>query len=86
MTSKTPEIAGCTRVNTYLTIQEVMTAYEVSYQAVYQAVKSGKIEAYKPGRVIMLDSKSVDSWFKASKIQARRPIGRPRKHETRGTV
>lgn len=63
----------------YLTIKEAMEAYHVGYQTLYLAVKRGEIDAWKPGKTMLLDEVSCDSWFETKKIRPKKPVGRPRK-------
>ena len=67
----------------FMTIKEAMTAHKVGYHTLYRAVKSGEIEAYKPGRTLFLDAASLEAWFRGKKVQPRKPIGRPRKYDRR---
>lgn len=62
-----------------MTIQEVMTAYRVGYQTIYRAVQRGELEAYKPGRKLIIDAESAGNWFKSKKIKPKAALGRPRK-------
>lgn len=63
----------------YLTIKEAASKYRVGYQTIYLAIKRGEIDAYKPGRNILLDPASIQQWFAGKKIQAAKPVGRPRR-------
>lgn len=51
-----------------LTIKEAQARYRVSAATLYQAVRRGDITAYRPGKRILLDTSSLDTWFQASKM------------------
>lgn len=61
-----------------ITIDDACSLLRVGYQTIYLAVRRGEIEAYKPGREILLDEESLTAWFYSKKIRARRGKGRPR--------
>lgn len=62
----------------YLTLREAAREYPVSYSTLYLAVRRGEIEAYKPGREIVLEAASLQEWFLSKKVRVRKLAGRPR--------
>lgn len=59
-------------------VAEAAERYCCCSRVIREAVKSGEIDAYKPGREILVDVRSGDEWFKSKKIGGVRR-GRPRR-------
>lgn len=63
----------------YITYAEAQELYGVSRMTFNRLVRSGVIEAFRPGKKTLLDAVSVDRWFQSTKIKPVRKLGRPRK-------
>lgn len=59
----TPEIAKMAGVSQVYTIPEVATMADVSERIIYEAIRSGEMRAYKPGKKYLVDADSMASWF-----------------------
>lgn len=62
-----------------LTYDEAAQLYRCSKKTLERAVKSGAIDAYRPGKLVLLDAATVLAWFKSKKIRPVRTLGRPRR-------
>lgn len=67
----------------YLTYQEAQEKYQVGRSKLQRLVVTGVITAYRPGKETMLDSSSLDAWFRTTKIAPKKRLGRPRKRTPR---
>lgn len=61
-----------------ITYEEAAEQYRCHRATVERAVKKGKIEAYKPGKLVLLNAESVNEWFLSTQIKPVRTGGRPR--------
>ena len=61
-----------------ITYEEAEERYRCDAHTIRRAIDAGKIEAYKPGKQVLIDRKSADAWFMSTKKQPRPTIGRPR--------
>ena len=53
----------------YITSAEAQELYGVSQRTFNRLVRSGVIEAFRPGKKTLLDAVSVDRWFQSTKIK-----------------
>ena len=63
----------------YITYAQAQELYSVGRTRLQRLVVTGVIEAFRPGKQTLLDAVSVDRWFRSTKIQPARRVGRPRK-------
>ncbi|MCB2218078.1 MAG: helix-turn-helix domain-containing protein [Desulfobulbaceae bacterium] len=67
----------------YLTYAQAQKIYFVGRSKLQRLVVTGVVEAFRPGKETLLDSISLDRWFRSTKIKPRRRPGRPRRGEPR---
>jgi excisionase family DNA binding protein len=62
-----------------LTYPEAAERYRCDEKSIRRAIDAGKIEAFKPGRSVLIDRKSADEWFLSTRKKPSARMGRPRK-------
>jgi len=62
-----------------LTYQEAADQYRCSKKTLERAVKRGDIDAYRPGKLVLLDEATVKAWFLSKQVRPVRRTGAPRK-------
>ena len=62
-----------------ITYEEAIDRYKCDRQTIRKAILEGKIVAYKPGRHVLIDVDSSDSWFMSTRQKVRPRLGRPRR-------
>ena len=64
-----------------ITYQEATERYRCSRKTLERAIKKGEIDAYRPGRKVLLDEATVKAWFKSRQIRPVRVLSRPRRRK-----
>ena len=67
-----------------ITYDEAAERYRCDRKAIRKAILAGEIDAYKPGKNVLIDRKQADAWFMSTKQVVRKKMGRPRSG-TRGS-
>ena len=62
-----------------ITYEEAAERYKCDKRSIRNAILSGKVEAYRPGKAVLIDVKSADAWFLSTKQKPHSIIGRPRR-------
>lgn len=58
-----------------ISIAEAMDRYKCDRKPIMQAITSGAIETYRPGKAYQVVVSSGDEWFASTRVK---PAGRPR--------
>lgn len=62
-----------------ITYEEAIARYNCDSRTIRRAILAGQIDAYRPGRHVLIDRKSADDWFLSTKQRASKRIGGPRR-------
>jgi excisionase family DNA binding protein len=60
-----------------ITLSEATERAKCSYLTIYRAIRAGDLQAYKPGKFVLIKEEDFLDWFESTKIKVSR-VGRPR--------